>query len=725
MKNFTAMNKLGIVLLCSAMLSACGSVSANGGAAAGTQQTSAAADATAASVEGIRAADLVTFDDSDNTVDWSADSATTITLNGANATVDGAGAEAEDGTVTITAAGTYVLSGELSEGQIVVDAQDEGDVHLVLNGVDIHDSDSAPIYVKAAGKAIVTLAAGTENTVSDGETYVFPDASDDEPNAAVFSKADLTINGEGKLAVNANYMHGINSKDDLKIMSGTLVVNAADDGIRGKDMVAVQDGNITVTAGGDGIKSNNDTDEAKGFVAIAGGTFDIQAGNDGIQAETSLVVDGGTFDLVTGGGNENGEDHTEDNGPGGPGGGGAPGGGGWPGTADVPQDAGKTEGAAGSSGNVQTEDTAGANGADDTAVTEQSSGTTDTDSGTVTTEETESQSAKGLKASGNVIIHDGSFTVDSADDAIHSNGNVGIKGGNFSIQTGDDGVHADITVEITGGTLDIAKSYEGIEGAAITISGGETHIVASDDGVNVTGGNDESVPGGPQGQDQTSDTGTLMFAITGGSLTVDAAGDGLDSNGSIEMSGGTVIVNGPTSDGNGTLDYDGSFTISGGILVGAGSAGMAQAPSDASSQYSVAMNFTATQAAGTLVHLEDSAGNSILTFAPAKDYRNVVISSPDLKAGSYTLYSGGSSTGTPADGLYTDGEYSGGTKVVSFEITDSVTTWLNESGVTDGNSMGRGPGGGGGRGGRGGIEPQGGLPADQQTAEESNTTEAQ
>lgn len=222
MKNFTAINKLGIVLLCAAMLSACGSASAteNGGAASGTQQTAAAA-AVAASVEDIRLTDLVTFDDTDNTVDWSADSATAITLNGASAAVDGVGAEANGGTVTITAAGTYVLSGKLSEGQVVVDSQDDGDVHLVLNGVDIHDSDSAPIYVKEAGKAIVTLAAGTENTVSDGETYVFPDASDDEPNAAVFSKADLTINGEGRLTVNANYKHGINSKDDLKIMSGT------------------------------------------------------------------------------------------------------------------------------------------------------------------------------------------------------------------------------------------------------------------------------------------------------------------------------------------------------------------------------------------------------------------------------------------------------------------------------------------------------------------------
>ncbi|MNP18227.1 hypothetical protein D3C76_1106990 [compost metagenome] len=140
---------------------------------------------------------------------------------------------------------------------------------------------------------------------------------------------------------------------------------------------------------------------------------------------------------------------------------------------------------------------------------------------------------------------------------------------------------------------------------------------------------------------------------------------------------------------------------------------MAQAPSDTSSQYSVAMTFPETQQAGTLVHLEDNAGNEILTFAPTKNYQSIVISSPDLKKGSYVLYTGGSSAGSATDGMYTDGQYTGGTKVVSFEITDSITTWLNESGVTTGNAE-FGPGGGG-RGGRG-MGPQGERPTDQATA---------
>lgn len=639
--SWTIGSKLGIVALCAVMLSACGTVSAS-----------------EVELATVSVADLVTFKDRDTNTDWSADTSTAIQLNGTSATVDGSGAEAADGSVTITAAGTYVLSGELSDGQIVVDVQDDGDVQLVLNGVEIHNSDSSAIYVEEVGNAVITLEEGTENIVSDGETYVFPDDSTDEPNAAIFSKADLTINGAGKLTVTGNYSDGIRSKDDLKITGGTIEVEAVEDGIKGRDMVAVLDGNITVNAGADGIKSNNDSDAEKGFVAIAGGTFDVTAGTDGIQAETSLVIDGGTFTIVAGGGHENGEVKTPEDGPG-EGGPGGPG---------------------GEWGN-------------------------DTSEETTQTEETESESMKGLKATGDITVNDGSFNVDSADDAVHSNANISITGGSFELATGDDGIHADTAVNIAGGTIDITTSYEGIEGTDITISGGETRLIASDDGINAAGGDDESTTDEGQGFGQA---GTSQLTISGGYLYVDADGDGLDANGSITMSGGTVIVNGPTSDGNGTLDYDGSFEISGGILAAAGSSGMAQAPSDTSSQYSVVMSFTETQQAGTLVHLEDSEGNEIITFAPEKDFQMVEISSPDLKEGSYTLYTGGTSTGSQIDGLYTDGTYTGGTEVVTFEITDSVTTWLNESGVTTGNNNG-GPGGGGGMGGP--------RPMDQQSTE--------
>ena len=665
MKNYIIGSKVGILLLCAALMSACSTNSTTPQSEAGSS-TSTTSETTsqgaAVQLASAKLSDLVTFDEEDSVTAWTADQATEIALAGTSAVVEGIGAESKDGSVTITEAGTYVLSGKLSDGQIVVNNQDEGTVRLVLNGVNITDSDSAGIYIKEAGKVIITLEEGTENSVSDGATYVYEDGATDEPSAAIFSKADLTINGTGKLSVTANNNDGITSKDDLKIMNGKIEVQAADDGIVGKDLVAVQDGEFSITAEGDGVKSTNDTETDKGFVAIAAGTFDIKAGNDGIQAETALVIDGGTYTVVTGGGSENGEVKT-----------------------------GEGQGM-GMRGNRSTEI-----GGQAAATTEPSSTTT-----TTTTTESETASTKGLKAGGDISVNNGTFTIDSADDALHTNSNLPLTHGEFNIKTGDDGIHADALVAISGGTIDITKSYEGIEGANIAMSGGEAHVVASDDGVNVAGGNDEAtVSGGPQEQDQFSEAAANTLTISGGTLTVDATGDGLDANGSIVMSGGTVIVNGPTNGGNGSLDFDGSFELSGGTLIAAGSSGMTQAPSDTSSQHSINMTFSQTQQAGTIVHLEDSEGNTILTFAPSKNYQSVVISSPDLKdGGSYTLYSGGTSIGSEADGLYTDGEHTGGTKVVSFEISGSVT-WLNESGVTTGNSN-QGPGGG-----RGGNRPTG------------------
>ncbi|AOZ92999.1 carbohydrate-binding domain-containing protein [Paenibacillus crassostreae] len=674
MKDLLMGSKVGLVLLCAVLMSACSTTSTTTTAVEDTATISTVQSGTDSGAElelaSINISDLVTFDEEDSTKEWSTDNSTAIELSGNNATISGAGAEAVDGSVKITAAGTYVLSGTLDDGQIVVNVQDKGTVQLVLNGVNLHDSDSAPIYIVEAGKVVMTLQEGTENVVTDGETYVYEDASTDEPNAAIFSKADLTINGTGKLSVTANYNNGITSKDDLKIMGGTIEIQAADDGMMGKDMVAIQDGEITITASGDGIKATNDEDATKGFIAITAGSFDIQADNDGIQAETALLIDGGTYNLVTGGGNANGEVKTESMGQG-------PGGrGGFEPGSEV----------------------------DPTATTIEPS----TETTTETSTETESTSAKGLKAGGDMTVNNGTFKIDSADDAIHGNSNVAINGGDIGITSGDDGIHADALVSIAAGSIDISKSYEGIEGANITISDGEIHIVASDDGVNVAGGNDGSSVNGCQGQNEFSTSENNLLTINGGYITVDATGDGLDANGSVTMSGGTVIVNGPTNSGNGTLDYDGSFELTGGTLVAAGSSGMSQGPSDESSQYSVVMNFTETQQAGTMVQLEDSEGNNVVTFAPSKDYQTVVISSPDLvTGGSYTLYSGGTSTGSVVDGLYTDGEYEGGTEIVTFDISSSVT-WLNESGVTTGNTN-QGPGGGmRGTGGMGGTKPEGG-----------------
>lgn len=680
-----------LVLLSSLVAAGCSNANstdsaadASGGTAVNASANTAAA---VAKLAGLKLADVVKYDDDDISAAWDAASSTAVKLSGASASVDGSGAAADGGTVTITAAGTYVLSGKL-EGGVVVDSKDDGIVHIVLNGAEIVNASGPAIYVKAAGKTVLTLQEGTENAAADGEKYADSyTTADDTPTAAIYSKDDLTVNGTGKLSVTALNNDGITSKDDLKIVSGTIAVESKDDGLVGKDLAAVKDGSITVKAGGDGIKSTNDTDADKGYVAIAGGTFSIVSENDGIQAASSLVIEGGSFEVATGGGSANAEPHQQE-GP--PQWGGQQGQGG-----TMPEDPNGTQ--QGQSGDASARTPSA------------------TESGTTEAAGTESASAKGLKASTGISVAGGVFKLDSADDGVHSNGAVAIAGGDFSIATGDDGIHADASLAISGGKINITGSYEGLESASIAISDGEIHIVASDDGVNASEGSSESMEAGQGGGGMGGPgeaAGNALLAISGGYMTVDAAGDGLDSNGSITMSGGTVLVNGPTMDGNGALDYDGTFEQSGGLLIAAGSSGMAQAPSETSSQRAVLMTFPAQVQAGTLVTLADSAGKSVATFAPAKAIQSIVISAPELKAGeSYTISTGGSSDAAQKDGLYESGAYSGGTKVVSFTLGDKVT-YVNESGVTTapsgfgGGGGGRGPGGGGGKGFGGGGRGQ-------------------
>ena len=535
-----------------------------------------------------------------------------IELVGDSITVEGTGATVDGSVVTITSAGEYGISGTLDDGQIIVDTQDEETVYLILDGVDITCSTSAPIYVRSAEKTVITLADGSENTIADGASYVFEDAESDEPNAAVFSKDDLTINGSGSLTVTANYNNGIASKDDLKITGGDITVNAVNDGIKGRDSIAVLDGAITVTAGADGLQSNNDEDPERGYIAIEGGIFDITAGLDGIQAQTSLLISGGEISIVAGGGS-------------------------------VDSGGGSAWGGRGMEGNPNQ-----------------------------TTE-----SAKGLKAGVSLTITAGVIQIDSLDDGIHSDDSIRIDGGDLLLASGDDGIHADAALTINGGNLNITRSYEGLESVVITINKGTIRLTASDDGINASSGNGGTVAGaqpmrggGPGG----FESGDNYLYINGGYVFVDANGDGIDANGAIEMTAGTVIVNGPTNDGNGPLDYLGAFDISGGFLVAVGSSGMAQAPSTTSTQYSVLYNFSSPQAAGTLVHLETESGQEVLTFVPTKQYQSVLLSSPNLENGSsYVVYSGGSSSGASTDGLFTGGSHTGGTQVASFTISGMVT----------------------------------------------------
>jgi hypothetical protein len=187
--------------------------------------------------------------------------------------------------------------------QSVIDVDksaDKGTVNLILNNVSITSETSAPIYVKDAKAVVLVLENNTVNTVTQGSGVVVN--SDNEPSAAVFSKADLTITGGGTLNVVSKYNDGITSKDTLKITDGTLYIEAKGDGITGKDALAVEKANITVTSGKDGLRATNDTDAGMGNILVKDGVFDIQAGNDALQAYGTLQLDGGSFDLTSGGG---------------------------------------------------------------------------------------------------------------------------------------------------------------------------------------------------------------------------------------------------------------------------------------------------------------------------------------------------------------------------------------------------------------------------------------
>ncbi|MBN1266423.1 MAG: carbohydrate-binding domain-containing protein [Anaerolineales bacterium] len=598
-----------ILMILTLILNACSGTAA---ADSNTQTGDGASDLTplaAASQEMIAIPVSADFED-DDFASTDVGATTSITLKGDSIDAAGAGVEVNGSSATITAAGSYKISGILNDGQIVVDTQDSENVVLLLAGVDIHNESSASIYVANAEKVIITLSDGTQNNISDGGRYTNLDESG-EPNAAIFSHDDLTINGDGALTVTANYNNGIVSKDDLKITGGIITVTAVNDGIKGKDSLSILDGTLTVIAGADGLEATNADESGKGFILIEGGTLNITAALDGIHAETILQINGGTVDITTGGG-----------------------------TVNNSTDGGGIWGGRGTEGNT----------------------------------DKPAESAKGLKAGLAMTISGGIFTINSADDSLHSNGTITIYGGEITLSSGDDGMHADSALTINAGTITITQSYEGLESAVITINNGDVHVMASDDGINAGGGADNSAVGGRPGENAFNTSDGSWVYINGGTIYVNANGDGLDTNGSFEMTGGNVIVDGPINDGNGPLDYMGTFNITGGFLVAVGSSGMAQAPSETSSQYSVMYNFDSQQPTGTMIHIESDSGEEILTYLPAKSYQSVLFSTAELENGeTCVIYTGGNASGSITDGLYADSSYTPGTQVASLTISSMVT----------------------------------------------------
>ena len=541
-----------------------------------------------------------------------------ITLNGDNISCKSSDVNIDGSTITIQKAGTYLLSGTLTDGNIIVDSDDKENVRLIFNGVEISNSTTTPLYIKNAEKTIVTLVDGTENTLSDGENYILDDESNNDPNGTIFSKDDLVINGLGSLTINANYNHGIKSKNLLKIISGNIDIISNGDSIIGKDGVIVKEAVINIESQEDGIKDTK-VEENKGYIYLDNPEITIKAKKDGIQAVTCLYVKDGKYNIETGETNENSQSNSD----------------------------------------------------------------TSTD-----------YSRKGMKAGVDITIENGEYTIDSEDDGIHSNNSITVNAGTVNIASKDDGVHADTELTINNGDIKVSESDEGLEAKYITINDGNIDITTSDDGINASSGssttldsgnapevgnrpempanengevdtnagnrsempanensentlgnNSRMMPGGGQGGFNESDGSELV--INGGIVHVNAGGDGIDSNGTITINGGEIYVDGPTSGGDGALDYADTCEINGGILVATGSIGMATAPTSGSTQYSVNAAFSKTYNGETKVTVKDSSGNEVLTYTPAKNFQSFVFSTDKLKSGeTYTIYAGDTQEGT-------------------------------------------------------------------------------
>ena len=533
------------------------------------------------------------FTDREKSGSYKASEAVKITLNKTTATVSGSGAKADGSTITITEEGVYIVSGTLEDGQIIVDASDFDKVQIVLDGVHINCETNAAIYVREADKVFITLAENSSNTLGGGNEYTQID--DNTVDGVIFSKSDLVCNGTGSLTIEADYKHGIVSKDDLVITGGTYKIVAADNGITAKDQIKILNGSFDIDAANSAVKAKNTDDAELGNIYIAGGIFTIEAEQDGFHATGSIVVDDGTITV------NSGDDGFH---------------------ADL-----------------------------DTVI----------HGGTILVE----KSYEGLEGK-RVVVNGGDITVNASDDGANAAG------------SGDDDSNAasannDSSAAVNSGDdSSISGAADGKEPPQMppdTENGSDMQPSQDFDPENApSGGNapqdfdPENAPSGGnapqdfdpgnapsdgdapqmmQGGPGGGGNSELYIKITGGTLTVSADGDGLDSNGGLLVTGGTTIVYGPTSDGDSALDYDGSAIVTGGTLAAIGSAGMTESFDEASTQPVITYYSTETQSADTAITLTDSDGSALFTVTPEKAYASIVLTCPEMKLdATYTLTAG-------------------------------------------------------------------------------------
>ena len=487
-----------ITLLAVLALTGCSANSASNTSATSTTSTSASstsdttskmADSFSTDVKsGAKLAEDTHYSAKD--VTWDSSSEVTIDLSNPIATD---GVTVSDGVITITKAGNYKLTGTY-EGQIKVEAADSDMIRLILNNATITNSTGAAINVVEADEVVIYTASGTTNTVSDGSSY--SDTASGSPDAAIYSKSDLTLAGEGTLKVEGKYEEGIHTSDGLVIASGTLEVSAANTGIKGKDYVDILDGTVTVTASQDGIKATNDSDGNRGWVRLSGGIVNISAGDDGFKAERVVEISGGTLNIT--------------------------------------------------------------------------------------------QANEGIEAQ-YINILDGTVNVTSSDDGINAS---------YSTTTTTDSTTATST----------NQSAQNRQNSAPQVPSGSAGQASA-------GG---QAPSGTMGQPQagggTFEVVDATINISGGTVTVNANGDGIDSNGTATLSGGTLIVNGPFTGGNASLDTNGDLLLNGTTVTAANSGDMFEAPSTNSTSGYVKISNVSNLSSGTTVQVTDSSGNVVANY---------------------------------------------------------------------------------------------------------------
>ena len=540
---------------------------------------------------------------------------------------DGSTITQNDSIYTITQAGEYTVTGLLSEGQIVVNADDNAEITIVLNGTSITCSNGSPIYIKNADNIKIKSEENTYNCIVDARAEAddnSDNSSSENGNAAIYAACDLKLVGKGALSVTGNYNNGIQSKDDISIKNVTIKVNAVNNAIKGNDEVAIESGEIiAISRKGDGIKTSNSSlsnkGKQKGNVIISGGNIDIYAACDGIYAAYGAAVSGdGNLNIYTDTYSDYSEAVAADNS------------GSSASSVGNPPDMNNSSSNSGNNSDMKGNFGGGnraANGMPGNNSSRNSS--------------KKSYSTKGIKAESEINISGTAINISSTDDGIHANsdsgvletgedgkGIISISGGTITISTGDDGIHADKELNITDGYINVLTSYEGLEAITINISGGQSFIYAADDGINACTGDGTSTP---------------LINITGGYVDVTTGSgdtDGIDSNGSYTQSGGMVFVKGGSSSGqvSGSIDVDGNITITGGTCVALG--GICETPVNSVNAYvfsSVSFN------AGSY-SVKDSSGNEIISFTLNNSYSNGWICASALTTNTeYTLYCDGSS----------------------------------------------------------------------------------